>query len=246
MANQPVVDDVDDDIDSCLPRRKPKRPRSMRWRAYLSTWTIKMMAKTLKFFLRLDVKVHNKGSIPKKGPVVVVGNHLSFADPPLWGATISRNGAIMAAKELMRWPVVKQLLQSGGHIIVDRDNPEGRKEAFEKADVILSHGGLVGGYPEAGIKRYDPVDNPMPWRTGLFRLARKYEAPIVVVYVEGTDDAWASRKADIDARGGKVFNRKAKLRISYSDPIYYDEYKHLSDVELADFCFRVCHSFIVC
>lgn len=246
MSEPVVTDDVqDDDGFLCLPPPKPKRPRSMRWKAYAVTWMIKVMARMLKFFGRWDVKVYNKKSIPKDGPVLCVGNHLSFGDPPLWGATISRNGAIVAAAELGQMKFIgfflRMLFHIRGDILVDRQSDESRQEVVDKTDAILGHGGLVGVYPEGGIKR----DR---WNKGMFTLAKKHEAAIVIIRVDGVDDFWASTKADLKApgRNGKVFNFKAKLRISYSDPIYFDDYKHMTDVELAKYCHDLCNSMVIC
>lgn len=229
------------DTDSCFPARKPRRPRSMRWKAYVATWFVKVMAKFVKRLLRLDVKAYNKGSIPKGMPVVCVGNHPSLADPALWGATISRNGAILAAEELRKMKFVGfflcLLFRIRGDILVARGSDESRQEAFDKANDILTHGGLVGGYPEGGIKRGI-------WRTGMFRLAIAHKAAIAVVRLEGTDDFWASSRSEIEARDGKVFNRKARMRIVYSDPIYFDEYKHMDAIKLAAFCQAKCESMV--
>jgi 1-acyl-sn-glycerol-3-phosphate acyltransferase len=229
------------DTDSCFPARKPRRPRSMRWKAYVATWCIKVIAKWVKIFWRLDVKAYNKGSIPKGMPVLCVGNHLSFADPALWGATVSRNGAILAAEELRKMKFIGfflgLLFRIRGDILVARNSDEGRQEAFDKADNVLANGGLVGGYAEGGIKRDI-------WRTGLFRLAINHEAAIVVIRLEGTDDFWSSTKADIKARGGKVFNRKARMRIVYSDPIYFEEYKDKDAIQLAAHCQAICQAMV--
>ncbi len=223
---------IEPDTDSCLARR-PKRPRSMRWSAYVATWLLKMTAKFVKMTFRLKVKAYNKGTIPKEGPVFVAFNHPSYADPPILAATTSRNGAAIAAAELRKFPIIGPiialLLSTRGDILINRGDVESRKAAQVKANVILEAGGLVAAAPEGGIKK-------ARWRAGMFESAITYKAAIVLVKFIGTDDLMASTKTDRDARDGKVVNRKARVSIIYSDPIFYDEYKHMDSYELAAFC----------
>jgi lysophosphatidylcholine acyltransferase / lyso-PAF acetyltransferase len=69
-----------------------------------------------------------KGGLPKKGPRIVVCNHISFIDGPFFASYY--NSSIAMKAELGRIPLVGRIIQSLQPILIDRNTPQGRKQAI--------------------------------------------------------------------------------------------------------------------
>ena len=78
-------------------------------------WTIQPLAVAV-----TRLRVHGKENIPAEGPVVLAMNHLSWIDPPAFGAASPRTVYFMAKVEAHRMPGLGQLIRSFGTIAVRR------------------------------------------------------------------------------------------------------------------------------
>lgn len=214
-------------------QEKHRRHRSMGLQAKVLSQGIKATFRAVWLVLWLSITLVRQGAIPKQGPVVVVGNHLSFIDPLLWVTLVRRNGAMLAKAELWQNWFVRLLVKIRGDIPVDRGSDEQRDWALQEAKSILARGGVVGGYPEGGIRGGQ-------WRTGLFSAARQHQATIVVVRLVGTDIMVPSTKADIKKQGGRMFSRRAKVTAIQSIAYPYAEYAAMTDQEAAAFFYKIC------
>ncbi|MGH8893101.1 MAG: MFS transporter, partial [Actinomycetes bacterium] len=127
------------------------------------------------------------GHIPARGPVLVVGNHLSVADGFVLVDTVARAGRrvrMMGTAGLFRAPVVGAVLRTLGFIPVFRRSSD-PASALGPAAEALGGGECVGLYPEGRITT-DPAHRPGRGRTGVVRLALDCEAPVVPVVQWGT------------------------------------------------------------
>jgi 1-acyl-sn-glycerol-3-phosphate acyltransferase len=213
-------------------QKSRRRPRSMGWQARIITLIIRWWAIFFKKRLHLDITVHNKQAFPQ-GPIIVVGNHTSMADPFIWGAIIPRNGAVMAKHDLWWNPVTAPIMLLRGDIPVKRKSDQGRARAWNKGMNILLHGGVLGLYPSAGISL---IGRDLPWRKGFAEMAlhpdlAEQRVTIIAIKMDGVADL-VPPKPDRKARGGKRLNRGAKVTAIFSDPIMYDTYKSMSPTEL--------------
>jgi 1-acyl-sn-glycerol-3-phosphate acyltransferase len=131
------------------------------------------------------VKVEVQGELPKDGPLIVVANHISNADPPFVAGwltpMLNRKMHILAKEALFFWPmgpVIRRLgaspVRSGGSDI----------EAYRVARQILERGDVLTIFPE-GTRSMDGVlAEPKP---GVAMLATRSGVPILPVGVSGTD-----------------------------------------------------------
>jgi 1-acyl-sn-glycerol-3-phosphate acyltransferase len=122
------------------------------------------------------------GHVPRRGPVIVAGNHISTFDPVVLAAAVAAAGRrprAMATAGLFTAPVLGRLLLRCGFIPVHRHstNPAA---ALEPAAAALRDGQVVMLYPEGKITT-DPDHWPLPAKTGVVRLALDTGAPIVPV-----------------------------------------------------------------
>ncbi|GLF99206.1 lysophospholipid acyltransferase family protein [Streptomyces yaizuensis] len=118
------------------------------------------------------------------GPgTLIVANHTSLADPGVVLAALRRLGiepVVLAAAGLWRVPVLRGLLDHGGHIPVHR-RTEHAANALDAASAALEEGRCVLVYGEGRIPdRRDAAEAaPEAFRTGPARLAAVTGARIV-------------------------------------------------------------------
>ena len=131
------------------------------------------------------VKVEVQGELPKDGPLIVVANHMSNADPPLvagWLTPIlGRKLNILAKESLFVGPVGSLLhrlgatpVRSGGSDI----------EAYRVALGILDRGEVLCIFPEGTRSAEGVMSEAKP---GVAMLATRSGVRILPVGVSGTD-----------------------------------------------------------
>jgi len=150
----------------------------------------------------LHVLVRNKWSgrenIPRTGPVILVPNHMSYAD---WGTdslyfhSAGRYPTFMIKASAFKAPFIGKLLYGCGQIPVNRGRADAA-QALKQAEQALADGAAVIVYPEGTATR-DPALWPMAGKTGAARLALATGAPVIPVAHWGTQDVlpYGSKKA---------------------------------------------------
>lgn len=129
------------------------------------------------------VRFHTAGSVPRRGPVILVANHLTLTDP-LAVARVAighrRFPHFLAMQEVFGWPVVGALARATGQIPVARGSAAAAG-ALDAASERLEQGQLVALYPEGKLTT-EPDRMPGPARTGAARLALRHpQAPVIPV-----------------------------------------------------------------
>jgi 1-acyl-sn-glycerol-3-phosphate acyltransferase len=118
------------------------------------------------------------GPVPR-GPVVLVSNHLSWFDP-LALSTVMPLTAV-AKDDVAAWPVVGARARGLGVVFVDRLTAHSGVRALLQARRALDAGVSVLNFPEGTTTRGDMV---LPFRRGIFGLARLARVPVVPVRLE--------------------------------------------------------------
>lgn len=131
-------------------------------------------------FGRLTVSADTSG--PVVGGTILAANHTSLADPVLVVAALRRLGVdpvIMATAGLWRVPVLGGALAREGHIPVHRGTARAASSLSDAARA-LEAGRCVLMYGEGGIpaRRDSGEAAPLPFRSGLARLALTTGAPV--------------------------------------------------------------------
>ena len=133
--------------------------------------------------IKVIFKIEIKGleNIPKKGPVIICSNHISFLDPPVIGALLNRRIYFMAKEELFKNPFLKLLLGTGlGAFPVKRGTAD--LSAIKTALSYLKKGRAIGIFPEGTRSKTGQLQKAEP---GVAMLAIKGNAPVVPIGIKG-------------------------------------------------------------
>lgn len=196
------------------------KPFGMWPHAWVLTQALRGFLHLLVKFRIFTLKVVNRDVIPKEGPVLVICNHISEADPPyLWGAIPHRRtGIAIAASELRYIPGVNAVLWLLGHIFVNRKKPASRARALRKGIHVLEHGGLLFLYPEGKCSETGEL---LKFRSGAAEMARATNALLVVAHISGSN---------LVKPVGKWKIQRAPVELAFDTPIKAADF--VSDEEL--------------
>jgi cytidylate kinase len=148
-------------------------------------WGARVLARTVAR-LRIEGDIE---AIPRQGPVILVANHASNADPVIVGAFLTprlgRRIHWMGKQELFDWPVIGWAARRGGVHPVDRSTAD--LDAFRLARRILDEGHVLMIFPE-GTRSADGVLRQP--KDGAAMLALRTGAPVVPIGVGDSDRLW--------------------------------------------------------
>ncbi|MGW5388260.1 lysophospholipid acyltransferase family protein [Nocardia sp. NPDC003963] len=192
---------------------KVTRPKGLGKRAGLTTELVRRVLRTLAWSKFVRVTVAGRELVPRTGPVIVAGNHISMLDAVfLWGA-LRRRAVAIAMAELWSWPVVGWLVRRLGQIpVVRRDSTSGQS-ALAAGEQILRHGGVLIIYPEGRLVAPGKFE---PYKPGVAKLAFATGVPVVPVGTTGTDEVMPMRRS----RGARpAFDRRHRVTVRFGKPL---------------------------
>jgi 1-acyl-sn-glycerol-3-phosphate acyltransferase len=133
-------------------------------------------------FLLIRWRVSGRENIPEQGPVLVISNHLSLADPPLLNLAIDRPVRYMAKKQLFRFRVLGYFIRGLGAFPVHRGRPD--RKAFRQAEEVLAQGSTLVIFPEGTRSRSGQLRHAFSSPT---LIALRSGVPILPVGITGTE-----------------------------------------------------------
>jgi len=150
-------------------------------------------------------RVRGEENIPSQGPLLVVANHLSLADPPLLGVSLSRKVIFMAKKELFHSRIIGDFIGSFGAFPVHRGRMD--RQALRQAERLLAQGLVLVMFPEGMRSHRGRLRPAFP---GSALIASHSSVPILPVRITGTEKikglAWILRRPQITVNIGHPFN----------------------------------------
>jgi len=169
------------------------------------------------FKLLTDVKI--EGRVPKKGPVILAPNHVSFLDPPLVGLTACREihflakPGLFAGSKFFAW-----LITTYNAISIEGTS------GVRKAIRLLRSGGALVIFPEGTRSRKKEI---LPFHQGVGYLAVNFGVPVVPVYITNSNKRVIS-----------LVLRLNKLKVKFGKLIHPHGYKKTRE-DFARFADRV-------
>jgi 1-acyl-sn-glycerol-3-phosphate acyltransferase len=123
---------------------------------------------------------------PKKGEVYIFcANHASYADIPTLYIEIKRDLSFIGKSSLGKIPLFGYLYRKI-HILVDRKNPNSRKEVIDKAIEFVHRGISPVIFPEGTIPKIGTRPDLIEFKDGAFKIAILTQKPIVPVAILNT------------------------------------------------------------
>ncbi|QAY64036.1 1-acyl-sn-glycerol-3-phosphate acyltransferase [Xylanimonas allomyrinae] len=169
------------------------------------TYRLLRLILSLVAYVTLRPQVVGLHNVPRRGPVILASNHLSFLDSILIPLVVPRQVTFIAKAEYftgrgIKGRISRWFFTTMGNIPVDRDDPRAGQRSLEDALRVLEGGGAFGIYPEGTRSRDGRLH---PGRTGVAWLALAAHTPVVPVALIGTDKVQpVGRRLPRPMRGG--------------------------------------------
>ena len=154
------------------------------------------------------LRVYGAENVPRKGPAIIVSNHVTYVDPFIVGYGAGRLVNFMAKQELFSVPVVGFILRKLGAFPVDRSRSDA--SSMRIALSVLKGGELLGMFPEGTRSTTGDMNE---FRTGAIRIAARTQTPVIPAAVRNTIRAMPPGK----------FIRPARISIRFGEPIEFTE-----------------------
>lgn len=164
------------------------------------------MALVLRVFGRWEVC--GRSNVPRRGPLIVVANHLHNADPPLLAASLPRRVHFMAKAEFFRTRASRLPIGLFGGFPVRRD--EADLAALRAAQALLKSGAAIGLLPEGTRNRTGVAMQAA--HPGAALLALRSHAPVLPVAITGTEQ--------IHSLG--ILLKRPRITVTIGEPISLD------------------------
>jgi 1-acyl-sn-glycerol-3-phosphate acyltransferase len=154
-------------------------------------------------------RIFGQENIPLKGRFIFAPNHVSHLDPPLVSSCSPRRPHVMAKKELFKKAFFAKYFQALGAFPVDRGKAD--RKAIRHAIKMLESDSPLLIFPEGTRSKTGELGEA---EIGLGMIAHATKAPIIPVYLKGTDQAFSA----LNPKFGIV-----KIEIHYGKPLQLDE-----------------------
>ena len=149
-------------------------------------------------------QVRGKENIPRHGPLLIVANHLSLADPPLLGVSFGRKVTFMAKQELFRFRLFSYFLNGIGAFSVRRGQMD--RKAIRQAYQVFDDGAALVMFPEGTRSRNGQLQFAF---SGPTLIAVRSGVPVLPVGVIGTERikgvSWLLHRPRITVNIGRPF-----------------------------------------
>lgn len=159
-------------------------------------------------FLGSRGRLHVSGaaSLPREGPLLVVGNHVATMDPPMVGSLLPRLDVhYMAKAESFEGSAGFRFLLAGWNAFpVVRHSADRR--AIARALQVLAEGHVLVIFPEGTRSPDARLTRAFP---GVGMLARRSGAPVVCAAIWGSEAVLPK---------GRLWPRSAPVNVRFSDP----------------------------
>ncbi len=163
-------------------------------------FTYRFFAVVFRFILFLcGTKITGRENVPMDGPVVLIGNHKTNADPILLGVASPRPVNFIAKAELFKNPIVSWFLKVLGGIPIHRGEQD--VAAMRESLRVLKNQGALGLFPEG--TRIPQQHCLGEFKNGAVMIALRGGATIVPVAIQNSHHFCSFFHRDVSVQIGK-------------------------------------------
>jgi 1-acyl-sn-glycerol-3-phosphate acyltransferase len=175
------------------------------------------------------VRVRIAGFLPR-GPVLLVANHVSYLDPIAVASVVAC--APISKADLARWPVFGAVARRTGVLFHDRGDTRSGLRILREARRTLQDGLPVLNFPEGTTTAGGP---PLPFRLGLFGMARRAAVPVVplaITYLPA-ELAWVGEATFLPHYLGLAARAESEIEVIFGAPLAPEAYGSAADLARA-------------
>ena len=134
---------------------------------------------------RIHIKLTGAELLPNE-PCIIVSNHRSDFDPMTVLAVLKERRLAYISKEAnFKIPIVGNFIHHAGFLAIDRGNGMRAMRTLKQAAEMMKTAGVdIGIYPEGTRSKNCEL---LRFRPGAFVLAKRADAPVVVMVTKGTE-----------------------------------------------------------
>ena len=183
----------------------------------------RFLEKYVPSLLRATTNVHIKGAhkVPRVGPAIFCGNHLSNLDPFLKILVAQRPIHFLAKEGHFKKQPNRFVMRSTGQIETFRNC--GAKDALARAVDVIENGGCIGIFPEGTRSRKIKPPLLQPGKTGFARMAARFpQVPIVPIILN-------IGARDFMPPGSNIPRIWKEIEVTVDDPITFAEWASSDD-----------------
>jgi 1-acyl-sn-glycerol-3-phosphate acyltransferase len=155
-------------------------------------------------------------------PAIYAANHASQLDIPIICTRVNRPLFFIGKIELKKVPILSQYIKVVGMILVDRKNRERAMASMRTAIQDIQGGKSIAAFPEGTRTKTGEL---LPFKKGVFTIAKEGRIPIVPIAVIGSAKALAS---------GSFFLRPATVELRILPALKGDDFFNMSIEEMAN------------
>lgn len=127
-----------------------------------------------KFLQDLNINVNLLGQPEGKGPLLLLGNHISYIDIPILVYLIPQI-SFLSKSEIKYWPLIGSAACKMNTVFVKRTSVASRQISKKQiSTALLNQQRMIAGFPSGTTC----LNEDKPWRHGLFEVAQKSKIPI--------------------------------------------------------------------
>lgn len=173
----------------------------------MAYWVLKALLSPI-FWVLFRVKVEGRRFVPRRGPVILAANHVSFCDSLFLPLVLRRRVTFVAKAEYFDSWRTAWFFRAAGQIPMRRDGGSASERALAAARDVLESGGVLGIYPE-GTR--SPDGCLYRGHTGVARLAVQSGAPLIPVAMIGT--------TEVQPRGSMMLRPFRRVTVRFGEPL---------------------------
>ena len=166
----------------------------------------------LLFGWRYRLKVTGLDNLPKNGPVLLLGNHISWIDFALIQWAIPRTIRFVVHDDYYRKPIFNWILRGVGAVSI---RPENSRNAMQNIINLLNDDCVVGIFPEGHISTTGELSD---LKRGFEKILAECKDNVVVVPF-AINNMWGSFFSKAPKSIKKKFNLRRSVNVTIGKPL---------------------------